>query len=50
MVTTYTDIINGDSYTLPGAVPANGFREGVYDTAQVAATGSTARIRALLYI
>ncbi len=50
MATSYTDIINGTGYNLPQAAPTNGFREGVYDTAQATATGSTARIRELLYI
>ncbi len=49
-VTQYTDIIDGNPYNLPSGVPTNGFREGVYDTSQATATGSTARIRALLYV
>lgn len=48
--TVYTDIIDGNEYGLPSQEPTNGFREGVYNTAQATATGSTARIRALLYI
>lgn len=48
--TVYTDIIDGNEYDLPSETPTNGFREGVYDTDQATATGSTARIRALLYV
>lgn len=47
---SYTDIIDGNVYTLPNDVPTNGFREGVYNNTQLAATGTTSRIRALLYV
>ena len=46
----YVDIINGEQYDLPATEPSNGFREGVYNTTQAAATGTTSRIRALLYV
>ena len=46
----YRDIMNGVEYNLPGSVSNNDFREGVYDTDQAAATGTTSRIRALLYV
>ena len=46
----YVDIMNGTQYDLPGAEPTNGFREGVYDPDQATDTGTTSRIRALLYV
>ena len=52
MTTTqkYVDIMNGTQYDLPGSEPTNGFREGVYDPDQATDTGTTSRIRALLYV